>query len=837
MNAPANTRPAEIAGARDNEPPDDVADGRPKLLLAPLDRAAVSAIRSECGLGELAAQVLVRRGLNTTAAVSSWLGGGSLNDPEELPGAPAAAEVIAEHIRSGSRIAVHGDYDVDGVTSTAILVRALDRLGADVTWHVPSRFGDGYGLTRPSLERLIADGAQLVVAVDCGIGSVQEVEFAKQQGVDVVICDHHTAGRELPAAPIVHPALGDYPTPFLCAAATTFKLAQCVTRRLGAEEALIDEDLSLVALATVCDMVPLVGENRALVRAGIERMRSTQRPGLCELMRVAGVDQLRVTEAGFGFGLGPRINAAGRMRSAEPAVELLLTENRERAAELASALAAANDRRREVEREILNDAERQAREQRDKFAIVVAGLDWHPGVLGIVAGRLAEKYRRPAVALSIDDGVATGSGRSGGVYDLHGGLAACSEILLRFGGHTAAAGLALDVDDLPAFRTALAKHAAESLSADDLRPALTVDAITGAADLTLDSVDALAALGPFGSGNPEPLVLVVGAELVSVSRLGQSGQHFRLGIAQDGVRAQVVAFRQERAIAAPDAPEPAAFAVSLQRNEFNGRVEAQAVLRGLLRRLPEVPELPELRGADAAASHDWRGEFESTLISAPFDGGGLLDESAVDDRRGEGAVRVVLELLASGREGVVAVANDPARLKKTLSALTAADERIAAVAVRGFDDPSVAEAGYAHVVIAEPPPAPAFASFPKAQISLAWSDADVDRVVDAGGGLLLGRDHVVLAFRTIRDAADPGRAVGALEGRLPSARIAARAVQALEELGLVAVEREGDSVEAIKVVAGAKSDLDRSSVFRTYSGYEEDSELWLRQLSTRTTPR
>jgi single-stranded-DNA-specific exonuclease len=816
----------EAATEAPTTPPEDIAPPEPVIELPECDGDAVALLRAELGMHPLAAQTLARRGITNPSAAVEWIGGGELHPPELLPGASAAAEAIVAHLRSDTRIAVHGDYDVDGVCSTAILVRALAALGADVTWHVPSRFGEGYGLSRASIERLANDGAGLIIAVDCGIGAVDEVAHARSLGVDVVICDHHTIGDLLPDAPIVHPALGDYPTPFLCAAATTHKLATLVTERAGADPAGLDEDFALAALATVCDVVPLRGENRAIVRRGLEEMRRTQRPGLRELMRVAGVDQLRIGSQQFGFALGPRINAAGRMHSAEPAVELMLTSNEARAAELAGQLAGANVRRREIEQEILFEAESQAREQRDQFAIVVAGEEWHPGVLGIVAGRLAERFHRPAIALAIDAGVAAGSGRSGGIYDLHGGLTACSELLLRYGGHRAAAGLELDADKLPAFRAAFVRNAAEALSLDDLRPRLRVDAIGEPADVNLEAVAALEALGPFGAENPEPRVLLAGADLLSVSKLGKTGQHFKIGIAGGGSRAAVVAFRQEHVILAPDDPRPVDLVVQLQRNEYNGREEAQAVLSALLE--PVTPERSLL----------WREEFESALAQDAFAAAGPgLDHESASDRRGESPLAVVADLAPHSRKLAFAV-NDPVRWRANVAGLGAVDPQLASLPVLAYDDPDLATGGFEHVVMAEPPPSPAFADFGEARAVLAWSDATARSVAAGASDLLLGREHVVVAFKTIRDAEDPGEPlITQLRDALPSARIAGRALRVLEELSLVRIERSGKSVEAIHAEESPKTDLDLSFTFRSYSEYREVSQQWLRQMSAKPTER
>jgi single-stranded-DNA-specific exonuclease len=815
---------AEIEAARTSTLPDDIAPREPVIELPPCSGSEVAVLREELGLHPLAAQTLARRGIGSPEAAREWISGGEMLAPELIPGGPAAADAIAAHLRSDTRIAVHGDYDVDGVCSTAILVRALAGLGADVTWHVPSRFEDGYGLSRASLERLAKDDVGLVIAVDCGIGSVAEVAYARELGMDMVICDHHTIGDELPDAPIVHPAMGNYPTPFLCAAATAHKLAALVAERAGADPTGLDEDLALVALATVCDVVPLRGENRALVRAGLEQMRRTQRPGLRELMRVAGVDQLKIGAQSFGFALGPRINAVGRMHSAEPAVELMLTSNEVRAAELAGQLGSANMKRREVEQEILFEAETQAREQRDQFAIVVAGQDWHPGVLGIVAGRIAERFHRPTVALAIEGGVAAGSGRSGGVYDLHGGLAACSDLLVRFGGHRAAAGLELDADNLERFKAKFVAHAAANLSVDDLRARLSVDAVAGPADVNLNAIDAIEALGPFGAENPEPRVLIAGADLVSVAKLGKTGQHFKLSIAGGGTRTAVVAFRQEHVIATPDPPRPVDLVVELQRNEYNGREEAQAVLCAML-------------DHDALGFADWHSEFSAAISDAPPGPGEPLDEAKVDDRRGEEPFAVLADL-ADQSSSIVLAVNDPVAWRGSATGIREIKSGLAELQVLAYDDPALAAGNFDHVVMAEPPPAPALSGSSAARAVFAWNDAVARSVAAREADLLLSREHMVNAFRLIKAAGDPGEPLlEDLRLRMPSARIAGRAVRALEELSVVRVQRSGADVESIHAEDSPKTDLELSFTFRSYSEYREESKQWLRQLSANPTER
>lgn len=801
--------------------PADIAPDRPKIEIPSVDQASVSALTEQLGLHPLAAQALARRGFNDPALAAEHLEGGQILDPSELPGAQAGAAVIAAHVKLGTRIAVHGDYDVDGTSSTAILVRALASAGADVTWHVPSRFEDGYGLSARGVKKLADDGAGLIVTVDCGVGSVAEVALARELGVDVVICDHHSIGDGLPQAPVVHPGLGGYATPFLCAAATTHKLAQLTLRELGADESAVDDDLGLVALATICDVVPLEGENRALVRAGLERLRRTMRPGLRELMRVAGVDQWKIGAEQLGFALGPRINAAGRMFSAEPAVELFLTTSEARAAELADHLNSANVRRRETEQGVMIEAERQAAEQRDQFAIVVAGHGWHPGVLGIVAGKLAERYHRPAIALAVEGGVAAGSGRNGGTFDLLGGLGACAEHLVRFGGHRAAAGLELDEAALPAFRRDFTAAAEAELSVDDLRQHLVVDAVADPADITLDAIESFERLGPFGSANREPAVLLPAVALMGVRKLGDRGQHFKLTVAGRASRADLVAFNQPKVIALGEEGRLVDAVVELSRNEFRGVIEPQAILRALV---------------DHAAEADtdlWAAEFTAGLDSPVFTGADAsgLDPDRAIDRQGARPGEILLE--HAGLDGRTAVVvNDPARWHGTLAALAATDERIGAVSLRAYDDAGLAGEGFARLLLLEPPPAPAFAAFGDAEVVIAWDDIAAANALSEIDGLILSRPQMVAAFRAVRD--NPDDSLTALRAATVGGRVAGRAVRALEELGLVRVERAGEAVDRLRAENSDGTALERSLTFRSYSEYRDQSEQWLRSLNTPT---
>ena len=448
-------------------PPSDV-----RLQVAPYDYAAAERLREAVGVSHVTAQVLVRRGLADPARARTFLDADVRHPLDAFGGLREGAARILAHVERGSRITVHGDYDVDGVSATAVLVRALRTLGADVDWYLPSRIDDGYGLALATVERLAARGTGLLVTVDCAITAVEEVAAARAAGLDVVVTDHHSprADGRLPDAPIVHPSVGGYPCPELCATGVAHLLARALLDGAGLDPAEADADLDLVALATVADCVPLVGENRRLVREGLRALASTRKPGLQALMEVARVDPSGIDAGSIGFRLAPRINAAGRLHRADAGLELLLTADVGRARAVAAELDSINVERRDVETRILFEAEKLvAATPPGAPAYVLAADGWHPGVIGIVASRIAERHHRPAVLIALDGEEGTGSGRSIPAFDLLAGLQAASADLLRYGGHRAAAGLTIARGRVDAFREAFVAHAAATLTADDLR--------------------------------------------------------------------------------------------------------------------------------------------------------------------------------------------------------------------------------------------------------------------------------------------------------------------------------------------------------------------------------
>jgi single-stranded-DNA-specific exonuclease len=488
---------------------------------------------------------------------------------------------IRTAIAAGKRICVHGDYDVDGICATVLAVLVLRELGAEVEWHLPSRFDEGYGVSGQTLERLAEEGCGLVLTVDCGITAVEEVRRARELGLGVIVTDHHRPGDELPDCPIVATRPSDYPFQDLCGTGVVYKLAQAL---LGAESEVLRRQLDLVALATVADVVPLVGENRSLAIAGLRTLARTQKLGLRALMKTAGVDPAAVDAGKVGFRLAPRINAAGRLGDPRAALELLLTEDADEARRLADRLEELNRDRQAVEDKILRAAIAQVEEwpeaKRRRSAYVVWGEDWHEGVIGIVASRLVERYHRPVVLIAGTDGFWKGSGRSIPSFDLHGALGACSIFLERFGGHRAAAGLSIDPERVEPFAETFAAQAEGLLGPEDLVPATVVDAVLPrGAKLTLELCEELRALAPFGLANPDVTLLAPGCELGELATVGE-GKHLRFRVHRDGSDAGgAIAFGQGAKLDRYRRAGRYDVAFRLQENHWNGTVSPQLVVR------------------------------------------------------------------------------------------------------------------------------------------------------------------------------------------------------------------------------------------------------------------
>jgi single-stranded-DNA-specific exonuclease len=783
----------------------------------PYEVATGRRLAFELGVSPVVGSILARRGFQDLDEARRFLAAEESHDPATLPGAPVASQLILRHVERGSQIAVFGDYDVDGVCSTAILVRTLRALGADPVWELPSRFDEGYGLSGPAVERLAGRGVGLLVTVDCGITAVEQVAAARAAGLDVIVTDHHRLGDELPDCTVVHPALGDYGCPELCASGVVLKLSEALLAAAGRDAGHAAEDVDLAALATVCDLVPLRGENRRIVREGLVALGRTRRPGLRALMEISGVAPGELSEQSLGFRLGPRINAAGRMQRADAALELLLTDDDARAGEVARELDLLNRDRQEAETRILFAAEAACAPQAHEGAIVVAGEGWHPGVVGIVASRLVERWRRPCVVIALDgQGGGRGSGRSISAYDLHAGLASCSEHLTRFGGHRMAAGVELDDAAVEPFRRALAAHAAAALSPDDLIPVERVDAVVPGGDLGLDLADDLERLRPFGMGNPQPTLLVPAARFERVTGMGEDKEHSRFTlVAAGGAKSRGVAFGSPPRALAPAADRAHDIALRLERNRWNGMVEPRVILRALCP--TEAGELVIL-GEDTPF---W--DELGALLGAPDpapDGDVAAPAGIVEDRRGEGFAGVAGDLFSSGESVLVAVADVPRR-RAGLEAVVAglSDGPMAVTSWRALEaNPALAQ-GFDHLVALDPPPAgagdPGLGSVPRAH--LAWGPAEAEFALTAWRAELDLRPQLAEIYRALREL--PSEASGpdletALRGagRYPrNARACARLARVLTELSLIELD---PAARTCRVLDAVRSDLERSETYR-----------------------
>ena len=517
---------------------------RPWRIARP-EKTQVASVAAHTGLAPLVCGVLCARGKTTPDKLDDLLGEGKLSSPNLLLNMDKAVQRILAAVDSGERIAVFGDYDVDGVTATALLYTYLDSIGADVYYKLPNRDDDGYGLSESAVELMASRDVTLIITVDNGISAHAAVARAKELGVDVVVTDHHLPPETLPdAAAVVDPRLpGDQsPCKSLCGAGMAFKLAAALE---GCEpEELLPYYGDLAAIGTVADIMTLEGENRRIVKAGLALMQHTDRPGLAALIRSCGLEDKPLTAENISFGISPRLNAAGRMDSATEALELLLCEDEEEAERLAASLEDKNAARQKAEQEIAQSVieaiESDPTYGADRI-LVVAGEGYHQGVIGIVASRIVEKYGKPAIIISVDEtGEGKGSGRSIRGISLYSAIAACSDLLIRFGGHDLAAGLSVEAEKIPALRKAMNEWAAREYPVVE-SPALEIDAPVRLSRLSPESVSALDVLAPFGAGNPAPVFVVEHAVIDAVYALCE-GKHSRIRLRQQGAALYAVLF-------------------------------------------------------------------------------------------------------------------------------------------------------------------------------------------------------------------------------------------------------------------------------------------------------
>jgi single-stranded-DNA-specific exonuclease len=848
-----------------------VAAPAPAFVAEPYDYAEACALAESLGISETLAVTLVRRGHRTPEEARAFLAADESHPPAAFAGMDLVVAQVREAIKAGRRITVHGDFDVDGVCATALTVSTLRGLGAECDWFIPDRIGDGYGLSAGNVRRLAERGTGLLLTVDCGITSVDEVALARELGMETVVTDHHQQAERLPECPILHPEVSGYPFKALCGTAVAWKLASA----LREDEA--DEHLDLVALATVADVVPLIGENRSLVKRGLAEIRRSKRPGLRALMAAAKCDPERLDEGDLSFRLAPRINAAGRLYRADAGVELFLTEDDGRAAAIAEELSRANSERRATEREVDAAAETAMRELPDELrearGLVVAGEDWHPGVVGIVASRLVERHHRPVVVISLDEnGSGRGSGRSIPGFDLLAALEGCAEHLEGFGGHRAAAGLQIRAENVTAFREAFAAHANRVLSEDDLRQTEKVDAIVGGVGLGLDLAEELRQLAPFGMGNPGVRLLVPSARVSDVRAMGE-GKHARFSLHSGSHRALGVAFgRSSLGVEDEDVIDAS---IRLEVNHWNGSIEPRVVLRELYPLEEPQAEAPVQPHSCACDGAEWWQRFEAELTAEPGESAKTRTESGLSRTPESGTRRVIqsstsatvaiAELVSSGA-GVLAVCADASRraaLANGATGLARFNGGAALIACHRCGAAEIAElkgrataglalvdygalerepelaAGFEHVVLVDPPRGEldgtrvgrSCSESGTGFLHILWTDAERDFAAQSLAEQWATREGVAATYRGLRQTGDARgcrlREALAGPGAYPLCpEASARRFRVLRELGLVQGAPEGgDGV--VRVVSSVRTDLQRSAAFRAYSDRLAEDQRFL----------
>jgi single-stranded-DNA-specific exonuclease len=558
------------------------------VLPEPHDPGDVAALVTELGLPETICRLLLNRGHATPELARPYLRPRleRLHDPMLMAGMSEAVDRLSRAIRNSETILVHGDYDVDGMCSTTILTRTITALGGRAVPFIPRRVEDGYDLTDAGVRAALDAGARVVVTADCGTSAIQPIATLCAHGVDVIVTDHHLPGGDLPdCLAILNPRRTDcaYPDVDLAAAGVAFKLSIALTRAMGGNENVVLRMLDLVALATVADVAPLRGENRILVRYGLRLLGEGNNAGLRALVRSSGLDGKAITAGRVGFILAPRLNAVGRIGHGLRGVELLCAESEHEANSIARELEELNRRRQEMDRDTLEAARAMIeRSGRIPTGIVVAGEGWHPGVIGIVASRLVEEYARPVILIALEGDEGKGSGRSIPAFDLHAGIGRCSDLLVRYGGHKAAAGVTIRREMVDEFARRFADVAESLLTPDDLVPELRVDLEIPLEDVTEDLEGLLRHFEPFGVGNPTPVFMSRGVSVAEPARLvGRDGLRLRLTNGSQGLDALGWGMGHLARQLQPGDSVDIAF--RLERDEYRGVSRLQARLADIRR--------------------------------------------------------------------------------------------------------------------------------------------------------------------------------------------------------------------------------------------------------------
>ena len=542
-------------------------------------------LAAELKVSPIVAKLLINRGLGDPHKARQFLAADmeSLLSPWDLKGMREAVACVTKTMEEGGSIVVYGDYDVDGITATSVVYRFLKRCGASVSYYIPERQSEGYGLNLEALEGLIAKGTDLVITVDCGISSYDIVEAVRDR-LALVITDHHEAPALIPRAIAVvdHKQPNcPYPDKNLAGVGVAYKLCQAIWQERTGE--VYQADLDIVALGTVADVVPLVGENRILVKAGLSKMQMQPNRGIEALIDVAGLKDRKITAGHIGFTLAPRLNAAGRVAHATRAVELLTTPSQEEAYEIAEELQETNLERQALERDIHEIARQDVLKQGPDadYVVVVGGQDWHPGVIGIVASRLVEEFYKPTLVISIKDGIGKGSCRSIDNCNIYEALQSAEDLLIQFGGHQAAAGFSIKEDKIPALRERLAQYCKEQLAETDYIPIVDIDSQVAIDDIDVPLIEEIETLEPYGMANPTPVLALEQATISDLFLMGQQKKHAKVLLEREDSTIDAIAWNRPDLHASFFPGDRVKVAFTVQKNEWNGHVSPQLMIQDM----------------------------------------------------------------------------------------------------------------------------------------------------------------------------------------------------------------------------------------------------------------
>ena len=588
-----------------------------RWIVRDMDRQKSEKFAAEIEMSPLAASLLLSRGIDNVSAARSFLfeEGVSFHDPYLLKDMDKVLDRIKQAKEHNEPVLVFGDYDADGVSSTAVLMTALRDYGIQAEYYIPNRFTEGYGPNEQAFRNAKESGFGLIMTVDTGISAVHEAQVAKEIGIDLIITDHHEPGPELPEAlAIIHPKHpeGAYPFGYLAGVGVAFKVAHALYGYVP------EQLLDLAAIGTIADLVPLNGENRLLAKKGLAALRQSKRPGIVAMCKQMGIEQSSINEETVGFMIGPRINAAGRLDDAGPAADLMMTEDMDEALMLAEEIDAMNKERQSIVNEMTKEAIDIVNRDfpPDQFPVIIVGKEgWNPGVVGIVASKLTDTFYRPAIVLGFDreKGIAKGSARSIKGFDLFQSLSACRDILPHFGGHPMAAGMTLSIDDVDELRSRMVKMANEILTEEDFIPIVNVDAEADIVDVSVQSIEELQKLAPFGMNNPKPLFFIKDAKLVTMKKIGADQTHLKVALEREGKTIDGVGFGMGEYADQIAKTSDVSVIGELSINEWNNMRRPQLMLRDM--RVDDC-QLFDMRGGQPVSK--WYADIPENRMGIAF---------------------------------------------------------------------------------------------------------------------------------------------------------------------------------------------------------------------------